>query len=241
MDNILNIFLLTAGSSFVQRTTGFGFGIFIMTMLPFLMPSYGEATALSGLLALTTSAVAAWKYRRNVNLKRLIPILSIFLIISTLSICLLSEMNDVTLRTILGAVLIAVSIYFSVFSRRIRFGTTLPYQICAGSLSGLMGGFFGMHGPPAVLYFLSSEPDKEHYMGMIQTYFVITNIMMTIVRGINGFLTYTVGKNYIFCLAAVALGSWLGSIAFKRLSSRIFPYIVYGYIGLSGVIILITS
>lgn len=241
MDNILEIFLLAAGASFVQRTTGFGFGIFIMTMLPFLMPSYGEATALSGLLALTTSAIAAWKYREKVNLKRLIPILSVFLVISTMSIYLLSGMNDATLRTILGCVLIAVSLYFAVFCKRIRFGTTLPYQLGAGTLSGLMGGFFGMHGPPAVLYFISSEPDKEHYMGMIQTYFVITNLMMTIVRGLNGFLTPTVGRNYIMCIAAVALGSWLGSMMFRRLSSRIFPYIVYSYIGISGIIILITS
>ena len=44
----LQLFLLSIGASFVQRTTGFGFGIFIMTMLPTLMPSYGEATTLSG-------------------------------------------------------------------------------------------------------------------------------------------------------------------------------------------------
>ena len=35
----LYIFLLSIGASFVQRTTGFGFGIFIMTMLPFFLPS----------------------------------------------------------------------------------------------------------------------------------------------------------------------------------------------------------
>ena len=53
---VIAIFLLSIGASFVQRTTGFGFGIFIMTMLPFFMPTYGEATTLSGLLAITTSA-----------------------------------------------------------------------------------------------------------------------------------------------------------------------------------------
>ena len=52
MGNITAIFFLALGASFVQRTTGFGFGIFIMTLLPFLMSSYGEATALSGLLAI---------------------------------------------------------------------------------------------------------------------------------------------------------------------------------------------
>ena len=241
MENLLEIFLLTIGASFVQRTTGFGFGIFIMTMLPFLMPSYGEATALSGLLALTTSLIAAWKYRDKVSIKRLVPILSVFLVISTIAICALARIHDSTLRKILGVVLIAVSIYFTFFSNKIRFKTTLPYQLGAGICSGAMGGFFGMHGPPAVLYFISSEPDKEHYMGMIQTYFVITNAMMTLVRAGNGFVTKSVGTNYIFCLAAVAIGAFLGGLAFKRISGKIFPYVVYAYIGVSGLIILFTS
>ena len=102
-----------------------------------------------------------------------------------------------------------------------------------------MGGFFGMHGPPAVLYFISSEPDKEHYMGMIQTYFVITNAMMTIVRASNGFVTAAVGKSYLFCLGAIAIGSMIGSWAFDRIPGKKFPYIVYGYIGVSGIIILL--
>lgn len=241
MENILEIFLLTVGASFVQRTTGFGFGIFIMTALPLLMPSYGEATALSGLLAFTTSLFAAWKYRKNISWKRLAPILAVFMIISTIAICLLSRIHDSTLRKILGFVLIIVSIYFAFFSKRIRFGTSLPWQIGAGTLSGIMGGFFGMHGPPAVLYFISSEPDKEHYMGMIQTYFVISNALMTVVRASNGYVTASVGKSYVLCLAAVAAGVALGSWAFRHISGKVFPYVVYGYIGISGIIILLTS
>ena len=42
MSFVLSIFLLSIGTSFIQRTTGFGFGIFIMTMLPFFMPSDGN-------------------------------------------------------------------------------------------------------------------------------------------------------------------------------------------------------
>ncbi|MBQ8839350.1 MAG: hypothetical protein IJ005_08540, partial [Bacteroidales bacterium] len=72
-ENIISIFLLACGASFVQRSTGFGFGIFIMTSLPFLMPSYGEATALSGLLALTTSIAIVARFRKYITLKRLLP------------------------------------------------------------------------------------------------------------------------------------------------------------------------
>ena len=77
---VIAIFLLSIGASFVQRTTGFGFGIFIMTMLPFFLPTYGEATTLSGLLAITTSAVIVWRMRSYVTWKRLWPILLTFIV-----------------------------------------------------------------------------------------------------------------------------------------------------------------
>lgn len=241
MENMIEIFLLAVGASFVQRTTGFGFGIFIMTLLPFLMPSYGEATALSGLLALTTSAIITFRMRKFITWKRLTPILVTFIAISSVAICLLSRIHDDVLRKILGIVLIITSLYFAFFSSRIKIKTTLPYQIGAGSISGIMGGFFGMQGPPAVLYFISSEPDKNHYMAMVQTYFLIGNTMMTIVRASNGFVTATVGRCYVFCLAAVVIGTLLGSWAFKRIPGRIFPYVVYSYIGISGLIIFLTA
>ena len=82
---VLSIFLLSIGASFIQRTTGFGFGIFIMTMLPFLVPSYGEATTLSGLLAITTSAAIVWRLRDYVTWQRLWPILLTFIIVTMLS------------------------------------------------------------------------------------------------------------------------------------------------------------
>ena len=95
---VLYIFLLSIGASFIQRTTGFGFGIFIMTMLPFLMPTYGEATTLSGLLAITTSAAIVWRLRNYVTWQRLWPILLTFIIVSTIAIFALTRIEDHILR-----------------------------------------------------------------------------------------------------------------------------------------------
>lgn len=212
-----------------------------MTLLPFLMPSYGEATALSGLLALTTSAMISLRMRKYITWKRLMPILLTFIAISAAAICMLTRMQDELLRRFLGIILMITALYFAFFSKRIKLKTTLPYQIGAGTISGIMGGFFGMQGPPAVLYFISSEPDKNHYMAMAQTYFLIGNAMMTIVRASNGFVTAAVGRCYILCLAAVLIGTALGSWAFKHIPGRIFPYVVYSYIGISGLVIFLTA
>lgn len=232
----LYIFLLSIGASFVQRTTGFGFGIFIMTMLPFFLPSYGEATALSGLLAMTTSLPIVWRLRRFICWQRLWVILLTFIVVSAVAIFWLTSIEDQLLHIILGCVLVLTSIYFAVFSQRIKLPATRSVQIGAGGLSGLMGGFFGMQGPPAVLYFISSEPSKEHYMAMAQTYFLIGNAMMTLVRLYNGFVTPAVLDGYLYGIGGVALGTMLGAYVFNHIPTRLFRYIVYAYIGISGLV-----
>ena len=78
MEFSIAIFLLAIGASFVQRTVGFGFGIFIMTALPFLMPSYAEAVTLSGLLSLTSATVVMVKYIKYVSWRRLLPVTAAF-------------------------------------------------------------------------------------------------------------------------------------------------------------------
>ena len=104
-----------------------------------------------------------------------------------------------------------------------------------------MGGLFGMQGPPVVLYLINSEPDKNHYMGMIQTYAVLTNVIMLVTRACNGYLTTAVGTTYLYSITGLVVGVLAGNWAFKRLPDKLFAYIVYAYIGISGLVIFLTS
>ena len=210
-------------------------------MLIHIMPSYGEAVTLSGMLALTTSLTIAIRLSRKVTWRRLLPMLITFIIVSSICIFFLRRIEDVLLRQILGVVLILTSIYFAFVSKHITIKPTPKAQVGTGILSGLMGGFFGMQGPPAVLYYISSEPDKEHYMAMTQVYFVLGNAMMTVVRAHNGFLTSTVITSFFYGLIGVIIGTLLGAYVFNRIPSRLFRYVVYTYIGISGIIILLTA
>ena len=243
MEFSIAILLLAAGASFIQRTIGFGFGIFIMTALPFLMPSYAEAVTLSGLLSLTSATVIMFKYVKYVTWKRILPIMVAFAIFSTIAVLLLDRIEGPAMRITLGIMLIFLSLYFSFFKDKIQkiIRPTAGWQLGAGSLSGVMGGLFGMQGPPVVLYLIASEPTKDHYMGMIQTYAVITNIVMVIVRACNGYVTPAVGSTFIYALSGLAVGVLAGNWAYKRIPNRIFTYLVYAYIGISGIIIFFTA
>lgn len=236
---LLLLSLFCFGAAFVQRVSGFGFGIFIMTMLPYLMPSYGEATTLSGLLAAVTSSIIVAKMWKHINWHLLLPILATFLVVSFFAVQFVARSADHTLKTILGVTLILASIYFFFISEKIRLKPNLPTQISMGTLSGIMGGLFGMQGPPAVLYFIGSSKDKNEYIALAQSYFLIGNLCMTVFRARNGFLTKEVDTAWCYGLVAVLLGTWVGSKVFDRISTPTLRKIVYIYMGISGIIALI--
>lgn len=232
------IFLLAIGAAFVQRVSGFGFGIFIMTALPYLMPSYGEATTLSGALALVTSLIIVARMWRHISWPKLIPILLTFLVVSWFAVQMVAYAGDKVLRQILGAVLILASLWFFFLSERIRIRPTMPMQLSMGTLSGMMGGLFGMQGPPAVLYFIASARSKEEYMALAQCYFLVGNVMMTFYRASHGFLTPVVVSSWCYGLAAVLLGTWIGSLVFRRIPIQLLRKIIYAYMGISGLMAL---
>ena len=120
MTSILYIIILAAGASFIQRTIGFGFGIFIMTALPFLMPSYAEAVTLSGILSLTSATIVMIQYVKFVTWKRLLPMVGAFVIFSTIAIILLDKIEGPTMRRVLGTMLIFLSFYFSFFKDKLQ-------------------------------------------------------------------------------------------------------------------------
>ena len=186
--------LMSFVASFIQRTSGFGFGIVVMAVFPHLLASYGEATALSGVLAALTSVVTAIKMRKMVSWKKLLPILLTFLVFSYFATGFMAHVSGGEMKHVLGAVLIVVSLYFFFLADRIHLRPGLPLQVGMGTLSGVMGGLFAMQGPPAVIYFISSSDTTEEYIAMTQWYFFVGNAMMTVYRSVDGLVTGSVRR-----------------------------------------------
>lgn len=234
--SLVVIVMLSVAASCVQRVSGFGFGIIAMAVFPHLMPSYAEATALSGMLGGLTAIVPAITMRRHVEWKKLLPIMLTFLLVSFVAIKLVVVIGGAELKHILGFVLIVVSMYFFFLSERIHVRPSVPLQVGMGSLSGLMGGLFAMQGPPAVIYFMASASDKESYIAMTQWYFFIGNLMMTIFRAVEGIVTPVVGWSFALAMPAVVLGTWVGSRIYDKMRIDVVRKVVYAFLAVSGVV-----
>lgn len=239
LSSIVLIVLFALLASLVQRVSGFGFGILMMTVLPHLMPSYAEATALSGLLAIVTALITAVVMYRHLVWKKLLPILITFIIVSFFFVRLLSQVDNHLLKQGLGVFMILISIYFFFFSGRFHLPPTIPVQIGMGTLSGVFGGLFAMQGPPAVVYFVESTDSKEEYIALTQWYFLIGNAAMSIFRAGNGFVTPVVIKSWCLAVPAVLAGLWIGAHIYKRIRLPLLRKVVYAYMAFAGLLCII--
>ena len=234
------LFAFALAASFLQRVSGFGFGILIMTFLPYIMPSYGEATALSGLLAMVTSGIVVFQKWRLIPWRKLLPILVTFMVVSWFAVLIVAHQPGNVIHRVLGVVLILASLWFFFFSDRVKLRPSLGVQVSMGTISGMMGGLFGMQGPPAVIYFLSASAGKDEYVAISQAYFLIGNIVMTVFRWNSGFVTTAVGQAWLAAIVAVLLGGWLGAVVFERLSAKAVRKVAYAYMAVSGVVTLLS-
>lgn len=235
-EQLFFVFLMSIGAAFVQRVAGFGYGIFIMTVLPYLMPSYAEATTLSGTLAMLTSLLIVIRHRQYLRWSQLAVLLPVFVVVSFLTIEFAAGLADAVLQKILGVMLIVASLWFGFFEGRVRIRPNLPTQLSLGSLSGIMGGLFGMQGPPVVLYFVETTQTKEQYLVTAQTYFFVGNLFMTVVRASHGYLTSAVVNCWTVGVIAVFIGTAVGNLTFRYISRNLLKKIIYIYMALSGIL-----
>ena len=240
----LLVSLVILVGAFVQRVSGFGFGIIVMTFLPHITGSFPESTALSALVSLFMTCWVALSLVRFCSWKTLVfPLIGSLALTVPCLLYLKSAADRKILFIILGALLILLSVYFLLLSDRVRFRAHWYSGLIFGSVSGAMNGLFSMGGPPMVIYFLqTSEDDKKVYLATIQMFFLITNIFSTAARAvIGGFFTADILKLLPFGLAAAAAGVFAGKAVFGKLDAKRLKYVIYGFMALSGLLNIINA
>ena len=234
------VFLLAIVASFIQRVSGFGFGIFVMMFFPFFLPSYGESVMLSGLLAGSTAlmiAVRNWKYIRW----KLMGLVTFFnVLFSFVATEYMRGMSNDSLKQCLGVVLILIALYFLFGEGRMgRVFKSRSAQVTIGSISGVMGGMFAMPGPPLVLYCISTLEDKREYVTTLQAFSVVFNVFYTVFRIKAGFDSDDLSLWWVAGVGGAIIGSSLGSHCFELISNRTLKHIVYLMMIISGIVAMI--
>lgn len=231
--------LVASGGAFVQRTTGFGLGIFVMLFFPYMMPETAAAAAVSGLLSCVISSYNAVLHRRALRLRLALPLLLSAAVTIPLAVRFSSVAPASLMKLVLGVILIAFSLWFLFLGKHVRLRPTAVNGLVAGGLGGVLSGLFSTGGPPVVLYLIHATEDKTVYFATIQAYFAITNLYSALFRAINGVITPFVLTSVAVGLIGCFVGNAIGSLVFRRINPETLRKIVYVGMIVSGLLMIL--
>ena len=231
--------LVGAGAGFVQRVSGFGFGIFSMLFFPYILPSHTMAAALSCIFSCATSSYNAVKYRKHIPFRTVLPIVVAGLITIPIAISLAASVSQQMFQLLLGVVLILLSIYFLCVQGRLHIKPTPLSAACTGAVGGILNGLFSTGGPPVVLYMTHATSDNLTYFAGVQFHFALTNLYATIVRVVKGVVGWEILLPAAVGLLGCLLGDWLGAKVFHKLDSKRLKQVIYIGMILSGIIMIL--
>ena len=149
---------------------------------------------------------------------------------------LLKSMPPGLLMKIMGTVLILFSAY-KVLAPEFKLVFSGMWALPTGLLSGILGAAIGTDGPPVVVYAALKPWSKEQVVGMLQSFFLITNFVILGSYWVHGLLTpsalTTAGVAAPFAVGGILLAIRMN----RRMSQRRFEVILSIVIGLMGVLL----
>ena len=239
MDYLIIILGCALGSG-LNMVCGFGFGVVCMICLPAVMGSATGPTALINILTLFQSAYLTWCYRQHVRWRMLVAPLIAYFCTSLPAVRLAVVLDTGVMEKLLGAFLLALSIYFIFIAKNVRMKANTRNGLIAGGAGGVMSGMFAVGGPPPGLYFSATTEKKEEYLATIQAYYMLSSVYVVALRVVNGIVT-----PYVFGCTAVGgaglvLGILLGGTIFKRVKVDFIRSAMYCMMAVSGVVMLLT-
>lgn len=234
----LVLFLIALTGAFLQTNIGFGFPVLAMIFLPALFP-FNTAVALCQVIAMASTTLLTVKYWRYIDWRTMLPMQVVSLTVGILVTIGSVSFPQKSLQVILGSALIVISVFTVRFSEKIHIQPTIGSGAILGLIAGTGNGFFGIGGPPVAIYLLGARLEKRSYLATIQCYFLISNISTIIVRTGYGALSVADIPLMIGGWLGIGAGTLLGLRVFERIPQRLLRKLVYGFVGISGAVIIL--
>ena len=163
-------------SAFVQASTGFGYALIAMSLMPLFLPM-SNCSAISAVTVVVIGLQMSLALRRNLRFKTIwLPLLCCLITINA-GLWLLSRFDELLLRVILAGLLLAVTALFVIMRRR---KITLPNRwysaVGVGLLTGLSTGMFNVVGPFLMIYYMNVCDDTLHLKASLEFSFLICGL-----------------------------------------------------------------
>jgi uncharacterized protein len=220
---------------------GFGEALIAVPLLALFIP-LKVAAPVAVLVSITIAAVVVAQDWRKIHVCSAGWLVAASLFGIPVGLLLLTSSHQQAVKIVLAVFIMAFSAY-SLLGRKppeLK-NDSKAWLLGCGFVAGVIGGAFGMNGPPLVIYGAMRRWSAQHFRATLQAYFLPASIIGMVGYWLAGLWVPAVTHYYLVCLPVLLPAVWLGRVVNHRLHGDAFlRYVYFGLAGI-GVVLLVES
>ena len=233
-------------ATLIRSAFGFGEALVAVPLLAFCIP-LAVAAPLAVLVSITVAAIVVAQDWKKIHIQSAGWLLLASLFGIPLGLLLLTSTHQRAVKATLAVIILLFALY-SLFGHKATGRAPLELQqdhrgwlFVSGFFAGVLGGAYGMNGPPLVIYGAMRRWSAPHFRATLQGYFLPASIIGMAGYWVAGLWTRAVTHYYLLSLPVALVGVFLGRAINHRLHGNAFYHYLYFGLALIGVLLLLQA
>lgn len=228
-------------ATLIRSALGFGEALVAVPLLVMRIP-LEIAAPLAVMVSITIAALIVVQDWRQVHVRSAGWLLFSTLFGIPLGLMLLINPHQQFVKLMLALIIVAFAAYSLSRSHSIHLQSDSKlWLLSCGFFAGILGGAYGMNGPPLAVYGTMRRWSPQHFRATLQGYFLPASIL-----GMAGYLWKGLWNHeliyyYLMTLPVTIPAIWLGRVANHRLPVDNFRKYVYGGLIVIGLVLALQA
>lgn len=235
------IFIISFVATLMRSTFGFGESLVAVPLLSLFLPIV-VAVPLSVLISILIALVVVVQDHQKIHFNSAKWLIIFALLGIPFGLLVLLYGNEQWVKIGLGTIIMLYSLYGLIGRNSITLESDNKFWLFScGFLSGILGGAYGLNGPPLAVYGNMRKWSAQHFRATLQAYFLPVSLVGTIGYAIKGLVTMAVLKYFLIALPAAIPAIYLGRYLNLKLRDHTFFKYVYLLLMCIGAFLVVAS
>lgn len=228
-------------ATLIRSTLGFGEALVAVPLLALRIP-VAVAAPLAVLVSVIVAGVIVVQDWRRIEFRSAAGLVVASLFGIPVGVFLLASTDDHVVKLLLGAIIGVFSIYSLTSGGALHLEEDHPgWLLGCGFLSGILGGAYGMNGPPLAIYGALRRWSPRQFRATLQGYFLPASVAGLIGYACIGLWTSEATRYFVLSLPAIVVAIVVGRVLNHRLEGNGFPRVVYSGLLVTGAVLLVQA
>jgi uncharacterized membrane protein YfcA len=228
-------------ATLIRSTFGFGEALLALPLLAFVLP-VTVAAPLVVLLSITVAAMVVAQDWRKIHVRSTGWLLAPTIAGVPLGVMLLASSHRQAVKVLLALLIVTFAGYLLIGPKPPELRRdSRGWMLAFGFVAGVLGGAYGMNGPPLVVYGAMRRWSPQHFRATLQGYFLPASMLSMAGYWVAGLWVPAVTRYYLLSLPVVVPTVLLGRAINGRMRGDAFLRYVYVGLVVAGTMLLLQA